>query len=235
MVIVSFTFLKVRYKWPQVVGILICCAGQGLLLASDHIQGTNGGKVPNQLKGDLFCLLGATFYGLSNVFEEWFVSKRPMYEVLGMLGFFGVLINGVQAGIFDRDSFHSATWNGKVGGYMVGYTLLLFMFYGMAPLILRLASAAFFDISLLTGNFWGLAIGISVFGYTIYFLYPIAFVLIIIGLFIYFISNTVLGDSKKPWLGEGQEGGVDGVGTAKWKALREARKASERDGVEHIA
>jgi len=226
VVIVSFTLLKVRYKWPQIVGILICCAGQGILLASDHIQGTNGGKVPNQLKGDLFCLLGATFYGLSNVFEEWFVSKRPMYEVLGMLGFFGTIINGVQAGIFDRSSFQTATWNGKVGGYLVGYTLILNIFYGLAPLILRLASAAFFDISLLTGNFWGVAIGISVFGYSIYFLYPIAFVLIIVGLAIYFLANTVLGDSKKPWLGEGQEAGVVGIGTAKWKAIREARKAA---------
>lgn len=154
-----------------------------------------------------------------------------MYEVLGMLGFFGVLINGVQAGIFDRDSFRSATWNGKVGGYLVGYTLILNLFYGLAPIILRLASAAFFDISLLTGNFWGVAIGISVFGYTIYFLYPIAFVLIILGLVIYFLSNTVLGDSKKPWLGEGQEGGVIGVGTAKWKAYREAKQAAGRGEV----
>jgi hypothetical protein len=56
----------------------------GLLLASDHITGSNGGDISsgNQLKGDLFALLGATFYGLCNVYEEWFVSGRPLYEVL---------------------------------------------------------------------------------------------------------------------------------------------------------
>ncbi|KFY47293.1 hypothetical protein V494_00048 [Pseudogymnoascus sp. VKM F-4513 (FW-928)] len=220
VVILSFCFLKVRYKWAQIAGILVCCGGMGLLLASDHLQGTNGGQGVDQLKGDLFGLLGATLYGLSNVFEEWFVSRRPMYEVLGMLGVFGILINGVQAAIFDRTSFHDATWNGAVAGYLVGYTLALTIFYSLAPIILRMASAAFFDISLLTGNFWGTIIGIHVFGYTIHFLYPIAFVLIIIGLMVYFLSGSMLGDSKKPWLGKNQELGVEGLGTAKRKAAK---------------
>jgi solute carrier family 35, member F1/2 len=207
----------------------------GMLLGSDHITGSNGGSPPTQLKGDLFGLAGATFYGLSNVFEEWFVSKRPMYEVLGMLGLFGIVINGVTAAIFDRDQFASATWDGDVGGYLVGYTLALCLFYSLAPIILRMASAAFFDISLLTGNFWGVIIGIKVFGYAIHFLYPIAFVLIILGLVTYFLAGSMLGDSKKPWLGKNQESGVAGVGTAKWKAIREARREGlVAEGVERV-
>lgn len=229
VVIISFFILKVRYKITQIAGIVLCCGGMGLLLASDHLQGINGGAVPDQLKGDLFGLLGASFYGLSNVFEEWFVSRRPMYEVLGMLGVFGILINGVQAAIFDRASFASATWDGDVAGYLVGYTLALAIFYSLAPLILRMASAAFFDISLLTGNFWGTIIGIQVFGYTVHFLYPIAFVLIIVGLVVYFLAGSMLGDSKKPWLGKHQELGVAGWGTAKRKAIKHLAAAREND------
>ncbi|TEY65665.1 hypothetical protein BOTCAL_0137g00010 [Botryotinia calthae] len=224
VVIVSFIFLGVRYKWLQVISILVCCGGMGILLASDHITGSNGGNPPTMLKGDLFALAGATLYGLSNVFEEWFVSKRPMYEVLGMLGLFGIIINGITAAIFDRHSFQTAVWDGQVGGYIVGYTLALTLFYTLAPIILRMASAAFFDISLLTANFWGVVIGINVFGYTIYYLYPIAFVLIILGLFVYFLSGSMMGDAVKPWLGKDQQAGVAGVGTAKLKAINEARR-----------
>jgi solute carrier family 35 protein F1/2 len=235
VVIISFFLLKVRYKLFQIIGILVCCGGMGLLLGSDHIQGTNGGPGVDLLKGDLFGLLGATLYGVSNVFEEWFVSKRPMYEVLAFLGVFGVIINGVTAAIFNRDSFTDSTWDTNVAGYIVGYTLALFIFYSLAPLILRMGSAAFFDISLLTGNFWGAIIGIQVFGYTVYYLYPIAFVLIIVGLVVYFLAGSILGDSKKPWLGDTQEGGVAGIGTAKLKALNLARKqglaASDGNGV----
>ncbi|KAK4222336.1 putative solute carrier [Podospora fimiseda] len=224
VVVLSFTLLKVRYKWVQIVGILVCCGGMGVLLASDHINGTNGGSGKNMVKGDLFGLLGATLYGISNVYEEWFVSKRPMYEVLSFLGIFGIIINGVQASIFDRKSFEGATWNGQVAGWFTGYTFCLFIFYSLVPLILRMGSAAIFDVNLLTANFWGVIIGTRVFGYTIHWMYPIAFVLIICGLVVYFLVGTILGDSKKPWLGDNQKDGVTGIGTAKLKALNEARK-----------
>lgn len=225
VVIISFFLLRVRYRPFQILGILVACGGMGILLASDHIQGTNGGPGVNKLKGDLFGLLGASLYGMSNVFEEWFVSRKPAYEVLACLGFFGSCINGVQAAIFDRHSIQTANWSGPVIGYLLGYTFSLTIFYTLAPIILRMGSAAFFDISLLTANFWGVIIGIHVFGYTIYYLYPIAFVLILLGLVVYFLSGSMLGDAKKPWLGANQEDGVAGFGTAKLKALNAAKKA----------
>lgn len=219
VVILSFLVLHVRYHWTQIVGILICIGGVGILFGSDHItQGSTTGGISagNQLKGDLFALAGATFYGLSNVTEEFLVSKRPLYEVVGQLGFWGVFISGTITGIFDRDGYHNSNWReGKVGGYLIGYTLCLTIFYSGAPLLFRLASAAFFNISLLTGNFWGVIIGVKVFHYTIHWMYPIAFVCIIGGLIIYFVGRKALGEARKPWLGRNQERGNNGLGTAR--------------------
>ncbi|KYK58116.1 solute carrier family 35 member F1 [Drechmeria coniospora] len=226
VVALSFFLLKVRYKIPQMLGILVCCGGMGILLASDHMTGANGGPGVNMVKGDLFGLLGASLYGTSNVLEEWLVSRAPMHHVLAFIGLFGMVINGVQAAIFDRASIAAAAWDGQVAGWLVGYTLCLTLFYTLAPLILRMGSAAFFDISLLTANFWGVIIGVRVFGYSVHFLYPVAFVCIIIGLVVYFLSGSVLGDSRKPWLGENQEAGVAGIGTAKLRALNVARDGS---------
>jgi len=192
----------------------------GVLFGSDHLTGYNAFPAANQVKGDLFALLGATFYGLSNCFEEFLVSERPLYEVVGQLAFWGMLINGTQAGIFDRPSFHTAVWNAKVGGYLTGYTLILSLFYSLAPILFRLTSAAFFNISLLTGNFWGVAIGVKVFHLHIHWMYPIAFVLILIGQVIYFLRQSSLAEQKKPWLGEEQEGGISGIGTAKRRVER---------------
>lgn len=221
VVVLSFLFLRVRYHITQIAGIVICIGGMGVLIASDHITGTNGGDISqgNQLKGDLFALLGASFYGFTNTAEEYFVSTRPVYEVLGQMSFFGMIINGVQAGIFDRTSFHEAHWNGKVGGYLTGYTLCLTLFYCLAPLLFRLSSAAFFNVSMLTMNFWGVIIGVKVFHYHIHWMYPIAFVLIIIGQLIYFLAQKVLSEARKPWLGTNQERGVVGLFTAKKKIV----------------
>ena len=220
VVILSFFLLRVRYHWTQIIGILVCIGGLGVLFGSDHITGLTAGTPFNAVKGDLFALLGATFYGLANVYEEFMVSKKPLYEVVGQIGFWGMLINGAQAGIFDRASFKSAVWDSQVGGYLTGYTLLLFVFYSGAPLLFRLSSAAFFNISLLTGSFWGVVIGVKVFNYTIHWMYPIAFVVIIMGQFIYYLGRTALGDALKPWLGRNQEKGISGVGTARRRAER---------------
>lgn len=174
VVVISLAFLKVRYHLAQYAGILVACGGLGLLVASDHITGSNGGPALNAVKGDLFALAGATCYGLSNVAEEFLVSKRPMYEVVGQLGFWGMFINGVQAAIFDRQSFRSATWNGQVAGYLVGYTLLLTLFYTVAPIVFRMASAAFFNIGLLTGNFWGVIVGLKLFHLHVHYLWVVS-------------------------------------------------------------
>jgi solute carrier family 35, member F1/2 len=215
VVILSFLLLRVRYRPMAIIGIIICVAGMGVLLGSDKLTHANDYPAEDALKGDLFCLLGATFYGFSNTTQEFLVSKRPLYEVVAMLAFWGIIINGVQAGIFDRHSFQIAVWDGRTIGWMVGYDLLLFLFYSICPLVFRMGSAAFLNISLLTGNFWGAIVGIHLFHLTIHWMYPIAFVLIILGLTIYFLWDSPLGDSAKPWLGEHQELGVDGVGTAR--------------------
>jgi solute carrier family 35 protein F1/2 len=140
-----------------------------------------------------------------------------MYEVLSMMGVWGVCINGVQAAIFDRGSFKAMQkiYSPKIGGWIAGFDLLLILFFSLCPIIFRMGSAAFLNISLLTSNFWGTIVGVHVFHLHIHWMYPIAFVLIILGLIVYFTMEGHWGDSFKPWLGEKQERGVAGVGTAK--------------------
>ena len=231
VVVLSFAVLRVRYHWTQIFGILVSCGGMGLLIARDAANGSAvGGGISTELKGDLFMLLGASLYGVTNVVEEFLVSQAPLYEVVGQIGFWGTIICGAQTGIFDRPAFADAVWNGAVGGYFAGFTILMFTFYSTVPIMFRLSSAAFFNISLLTCNFYGVAIGIHVFGYELDRLYPVAFVMIIVGLFIYFAFISVYGEARKPWLGENQEKGVAGVGTAK-KKTRPRESLDGRDSV----
>lgn len=222
VVILSFLFLKVRYNLFQILGILVCVGGMGVLFGSDHITHANDFPAENQLKGDLFALLGATCYGVSNTLQEFLVSEAPVYEVVGMMGVWGMCINGVQAAIFDRASFRAAQkiYRAEIGGWIAGFDLLLFVFYSLAPVIFRMGSAAFLNISLLTANFWGTIVGVHVFHLHIHWMYPIAFVMILLGLVVYFVMEGTWGDSFKPWLGTNQERGIDGVGTAKRRIER---------------
>ena len=82
--IVTFILLKARYHWTQLLGVCVCLAGLGVLITSDYRTDKNWGST-RKVEGDLFILLGATLYGLSNGGEEFLVRGRPHYEVVGMV------------------------------------------------------------------------------------------------------------------------------------------------------
>lgn len=63
-------------------------------------------------------------------------------------------------------------------------------------------------------------VGIKVFHLHVHWMYPVAFVLIMVGHFVYYFGKGVLGEANKTWLGENQEGGVVGIGTARKRIER---------------
>lgn len=181
--------MKVRYRWLQYVGVLIALGGMGMLIASDVMEGKDYAAV-DAVKGDLFCLLGATLYGFSNVGEELMARKHPLYEVIGMFTFFATIINFVQLMILERNEFSAFASNPEAVGMVMVYTVCMFILYSLAPVMFRLGSAVLYNLSLLTCNFYGLIFGIGLFGYHITIMYPFAYVVIILGIAIYHIFPT---------------------------------------------
>lgn len=104
-------------------------AGLGLLVGADQLTKKDYAAV-NKGKGDAFMILGATLYGFSesltrgpidetddwlvaNATEEFFVRRRPLYEVVGQLGMWGVIINGVQASLIEHNKMKEVSWSGR--------------------------------------------------------------------------------------------------------------------------
>lgn len=214
VVIFSFLFLRVRYHWTQMVGIVICVSGVILIVFSD-VMGGNKDNATNAFRGDLFVVLSTAFYGTSNVLEEFLVSKRPYYEVLGQMGVYGTIVIGVQYFATGTD-VGSIEWNWTVAGCFIGFNLALLVMYMLVPIMFRMSSSAFYNLSLLTSDFWALLIGVKIFGYKSLWLYPIGFTLTIMGVLVYnLVPRSKQGESVKPWLGSNQEDGITGIGTAK--------------------
>jgi hypothetical protein len=97
---------------PQ--GVFVCVLGLGLLVASDMLTDKNWVPVARG-KGDGFMVAGATLYGFTNATEEFFVRKRPLYEVVGSLGMFGFIISAIQASGLEHMGMREATWSGFNG------------------------------------------------------------------------------------------------------------------------
>jgi len=185
----SWVYMRPKYHWTQILGVLICVAGLGLLVASDRITDKDWAAL-DRAKGDGFMIAGATLYGFTNATEELFVRKRPLYEVVGQLGLYGMLINGIQAAGLEHQGMKNASWNSMTIGLLVAYTGAMFILYTVAPWIYRLASSTYYNLSLLSSDFWGLLFGLFLYHYRPYWLYFVAFVIIISGLITYFWYST---------------------------------------------
>jgi len=184
VVLLSVFFLKMRFIRYHYLGVFLAMVGMGFLIWSDMVAGKDF-PGSDYVKGDLFCLLGATLYAVSNVYQEFLVRQTPMYEVVGQLGFWATILNGIQLAILERNEIRNVNWTPEVVGYMIGFDIALFIMYSLSPVLFRLSSATFFNLSLLTSDFYGLIFGIFLFNAKINKLYPIAYVLIIGGILVY--------------------------------------------------
>jgi solute carrier family 35 protein F1/2 len=181
----SWIYMRTRYHWTQLLGVFICIAGLGLLVASDELTQKSWEAI-SKGKGDAFMVAGATLYGFTNATEEFLVRRRPLYEVVGQLGMWGFIINGIQSSALEWRQMKEVPWTGDIIGLLMAFTAAMLILYTVAPLLYRLASSAYYNLSLLSSDFYGLLFGLFLYHYRPYWLYFIAFAIILGGLVTYF-------------------------------------------------
>ncbi|KAL4073838.1 solute carrier family 35 member SLC35F1/F2/F6 [Scleroderma citrinum] len=187
--VVCWFLMHVRYHWTQISGVVICISGLALLVTSDFLTGKNG-DASRRGEGDGFMLSAATLFGFVNAAEEFIVRQSPLYEVLGQMGLWGMIASSVQSSIIEREKWKVSTWDGATAGLLMGYTCSTFIIYTLQMLLFRVASSPYFNMSLLTSDFYGLLFGLFLFHYSPYWLYFVAFAIVILGLVGYFWHAT---------------------------------------------
>ena len=75
----------------------------------------------------------------------------------------GTIINGIQAAGLEHKAMTEASWNGKTIGLLIAYTSAMFILYTVAPILYRMASSAYYNLSLLSSDFYGLLFGLFLF------------------------------------------------------------------------
>lgn len=190
--LVCWAVMHVRYHWTQILGVVICIGGLALLVTSDLLTGKNGNPTRSG-EGDGFMLAASTLFGFVNAAEEFYVRRSPLYEVLGQMGLWGMVASSVQSLILERQKWKTSTWDGATAGLLMGNTISVFIIYTLQMMLFRVASSPYFNISLLTSDFYGLLFGLFLFRYSPYWLYFVAFAIVISGLVIYFWHATPEG------------------------------------------
>lgn len=183
VMVLSVLVLHAHYSTQKLMACGICLCGLGLLVWTDF-QPQQQGQHP--LRGDLLVLLGCVCYAVSNVSQEYIVKNFDRYEFLGMLGFFGFIFSAIQAAVLEREAIAAIPWHQwEVGACFLGFTACLFLLYFITPILMDRRSAVFFNLSVLTADFWTFVVAVVVFQGEFQVIYLAAATVIVVGLLIY--------------------------------------------------
>lgn len=181
LMVLSWFFLKTRYKPVHFVAVLVCLSGVGAMVGADFLAGRNQGSSSDVLLGDGLVLLSAILYAVSNLCQEHTVKNLSRVEFLGMMGLFGTLISGIQLVVLETNEVAAIKWNLHIAILFAVYVLCMFALYSFMPVVMEMTSATAVNLALLTADLFSLFCGLFLFGYTFSTLYIVSFIVITVG------------------------------------------------------
>ncbi|CAH0477631.1 unnamed protein product [Peronospora belbahrii] len=167
MTLFCFVFLKTRYSVRHYLGATIAL---------------------REVRGDMYALIAAAFYATSNVMVQAVGKTRNVdanIEVLGFLGFWASIVPLIQVFFLELSPIKAVDVTGRIYGYMAGYVCVLFAFYTITSVFLRWAESLMFNLSLLTGPIFTVAVSYLLFDEGVNNWYWFALLLVYIRLICY--------------------------------------------------
>ncbi|KAL9295521.1 putative solute carrier family 35 member SLC35F1/F2/F6 [Arabidopsis thaliana] len=184
VLVLTWMFLKTKYRLMKISGVFICIAGVVMVLFSDVHAGSRAGG-SNPVKGDFLVLAGATLYAVSNTTEEFLVKNADTVELMTFMGLFGAIISAIQVAIFEQGELKAIHWSADAVFPFLRFAITMFLFYSLLPILLRTNGSTMFTLSLLTSDMWAVLIRIFAYHEKVDWLYYLAFATTAIGLIIY--------------------------------------------------
>ena len=213
--ILSKWWLGRAYGRIHLVGVALCMVGVVVNVCADYkiVNEYDDGGVPydddgfnnrdpypNRIRGDILAICGGILYGVNDTVCEIAVRAHGhASEFLGMVGLFAGVIAIVQAAIVEREAIAEffAVGNGlddngedtcsafTAWGLLTAFVAVNVLSYSGAAFFLLLSEAAFFNLSLLTGDLWTVIFSVTAQHIIPGPLFFVALVLIVGGVVIY--------------------------------------------------
>jgi solute carrier family 35 protein F1/2 len=177
---------------------------------------------PHKLRGDLCAISGGILYGVNNVLTEVTVTKTgDNTEYLGMMGLLAFMIALTQSLLlewddilefFGEDEAHSSSCSIRLGWWLyfvfVGVTILSYT--GSSRFLIE-SEAAFFSLSLLTGDLWSVVFSIVAERIVPQPLFFFALIFVLSGVILYEMAPSPADDKHQGSQGETRNSNNDGI------------------------
>eukprot|EP00066_Takifugu_rubripes_P020342 XP_011609608.1 PREDICTED: solute carrier family 35 member F2 [Takifugu rubripes] len=181
LMVLSWFFLKTRYRPVHFVAVLVCLLGVGTMVGADVLAGRDQGSTHDVILGDGLVLISAVLYAISNVCQEHTVKNQSRVEFLGMMGLFGTLISGIQLAAVEARAVAAVQWDLRIIFLFAVYVFSMVALYSFMPSVVKATSATAVNLSLLTADLFSLFCGIFLFQYKFSTLYILSFLVIMVG------------------------------------------------------
>jgi drug/metabolite transporter (DMT)-like permease len=154
-------------------GVRLCMIGGCLTLWSDSSSSSDAGtptssdKIGNGLRsinaGDIMAVTAALVYGFGDAVSEYAIKHIARMEFLGMMGFLGAFLTGMQWPFWERDVlsnlFFNNNNNANTGAALLlmgSYAGLLLLYYVTEAAFLVKSDATLLNLSLQAQNIWAI-------------------------------------------------------------------------------
>merc|ERR1719468_1083469 len=94
------------------------------------------------------------------------VKFNGIYQFMGFLGLFGVIITAVQAPLLEHAEIAAVDWSTNFG-YFFGFIAVMFTLYTVSTLFFSVSEATFFNMSLLTADVFNAFFSYFLFDYSL--------------------------------------------------------------------
>ena len=188
-VVLSLCFLKVTYHRKHWLGIAICLCGIAIGFTNDFLFFNEPSEGPKPILGDVAALIGAFFYALENVLQEYLLKKKEdVWNFLGFIGLFGVLVTLAYSLILGEykqfaDLPPNSFW--PVFGNYFGMAAVNFFTYSIIPFYVQRSGATLLNLSNVTTIVWSMLSDMFLFGSSFYPLCLVAFSIEMVGISVF--------------------------------------------------
>lgn len=148
----------------HIFAISVCLIGVGCLVWANIEDPKADGK--NQLIGDMLSLGGAVLFAIVTVLQELCIRHTDAVEYLGLLGFFGSIVSGTQMLLLEKQTLLASSWRNS-SALLSSFSASKFIFCTLSSIFLLNMGTTALHLSLLSGNFYTLIVGIVFFEFKV--------------------------------------------------------------------
>jgi drug/metabolite transporter (DMT)-like permease len=191
-----FAFRRRPNLW-QGLAILLALAGGALIMVADGNEGEHW-------IGDILALVSAICYAFVAVCLEYLVHSSSIHLYLFRFSIVAAPVALILCAAVECKTITDFPWSAVSAVLLVSYSLVIAIYDAIQPFIMQFSDATTMDLSLLTGNFFSLAISVLAFGQKPHWLYLLGFFCVPIAIAIF----TIFGPKEEPKQEEAADGSV---------------------------